>query len=362
MQTKKNIEKDTKPRAWWFNPQNDLALAASTPYYTAPKGAMALARAGELLPIFLSDPKDCIITGGVNARWLADLSSKLNLNINLWNRDTRSFRPTPWGWSAAAVSHFIQLGFDASDCPDAEKINYWRELSGRRTVELLDKLIFPDSYRSRVVSQPDAIIEVLGSYGSVALKIPWSCSGRGVFFYDNAHREAAVKKASEIISTYGYATVEPRLERPTEFGLLFDHTPGSTDFRGISRTLTSHNGKYLGSIVAPSDEHINAIDTAIGTPGFCGSLIERTTKAVETVLGNKYYGPIGLDFLISQGDAYLAEHNLRFTMGFVADGVHKLTGSQGILTVHQSNIPAAQDAIVLTQPGCDMRFEFRADQ
>lgn len=343
-------------RAWWFNPQNDLALAADTPYYTAPRAAFELAKAGELLPAWLSDGNDVIISSGVNDRWLNELSAKMGITVNLWNRTTRDFRPEPWGWSTAARTFFVHSGFDKELCPTDSQLKRFRELSGRAYAQTLDSIIFPDQYKKRVVRSEDDIANFLAETNGIVVKTPWSCSGRGVTFFDSQHFTEASKRIKSIIKSYGYTTVEPMMANPFEFGLLFYFDGKKADFQGLSRTVSASAGKYAGNIIATQSEHRAVIDHEAGKTGFTEGLIHKCSQAISMIFSSEYVGPIGLDFLISQRNIHLSEHNLRYTMGFVANGLSVKSGVTGVLSVKEANHKPVDGEICLTTPGTQLQF------
>ncbi|MDE6301182.1 MAG: hypothetical protein K2M19_05660 [Muribaculaceae bacterium] len=352
---KRNTGKDTE-RLWWFNPQNDLALAADTPYYTPPKAAAELARAGELLPMWLAAEKDMIQTNGVNAHWLDTLSERTGVSVNLWNRSTESLRPTPWGWSAAARTHFIQSGFEDKQCPSDAELAEWRNLSGRATAENIDKHIFPETFKKRVVRAESDLDEILAGNGDVVIKTPWSCSGRGVSFHDGRRGAEIRSRVNSIIRSYGYATVEPKIAVQLEFGLLFEYDGEEARLYGLSRTISGPGGKYSGNVVETPAVHKAVIDNMAGEDGFTDTLASKAARAIAETLGDAYHGPIGLDFILGDGEVHLCEHNLRYTMGFVCAGIYEKTGLKGLLTVEKASTGLNSSDISLTQPGTELQF------
>lgn len=345
-------------RLWWFNPWNDLALAAGVAYFTPPKGAAALGAAGALLPMWLADEGDMVLAGGVNARWLDSLTERLATPVRLWDHRTEGVAPAPWGWSAAAVQYFLHSGFDAALMPGESELASWRTLSGRAGAERLDSLIFPDTFAPRVVTDVVRLADRLTDYDGVVVKTPWSCSGRGVAFYKPGQMSEALEKARAIINAYGYAVVEPLLNVSQEFGLLFDYAPGNVKFRGFSCTVSGAGGKYVGNIIAPGQEHFRAVSEAVGGQAVVEGLVGRSAAALAEVFGDVYSGPVGLDFLVGDGRVHLAEHNLRYTMGFVAAGFHDKTRQSGLLSVARADSPLGSDEISLTSPGTTLRFVF----
>lgn len=294
-----------------FNPENDLALAAGKANYTPPLPVKRFKKALAQLPRWYADTNDVILTTGMT---LTDLPSNAV--------------PSPWGWSADAVSQFQKSGF-SGPFPDVEAV---RRLSHRRTALHLHRELQKSGLPYPLSPEPKEITDVnLINSAEIILKSPWSCSGRGVVDCSNMTRESIINIAKGIIRRQGSVMVETKLDKIKDFALLYESENGQIAFKGISSFFTSTSDTaYEGNLCASQDE-------------LCAELPEKqlnaTIKAVADALSHiiapYYSGPIGVDMILYGPERIICpaiEVNLRRTMGFVALSLYERLG-RGIFRV-----------------------------
>lgn len=292
----------------WFNPENDLALASGTANYTAPRPAASLRRAGAWLPSLWADPADEI----------------LDIDIPAPSATTRlsACRPEPWGWSHYTRRVLLRRGVAPELMPTAEELETMRRLSHRRSASaMLEHLGWPAEFipvEARTADEALRAIEARG--GDAVVKLPWSCSGRGVSEVRRHTPSQLTSMLEGMILRQGSVMIEPRYERKADFAALFHVAEGRVEFRGMSAFATDPAGHYQGNIVAPQPAIMRRIPAAVET------LIEPLRAALTAVFAAGYRnGWIGVDMLSYVDTADGSEHvmpcievNMRMTMGVAA--------------------------------------------
>lgn len=367
-------------RAWWFNPENDGALARDTANYTPPAAALKLHQAGEALPLWLAGEDDAVICNGLNDKWLGRLQDDFGIVAGPWDHNPEGYTPTPWGWSAAARRFFSLNGFNNSALPSPETLAEWRMLSHRRTgAKLAGELatttgltLWPEA---KEADSAAALAEALSAPGNYVLKSPWSSSGRGVVFVPENRRDKAIRSAEGIIRSQGSVMVERAARRLLDFALLWDCAPDGCRFRGYSVFRTDESGAYRGNIVDRQEALREIIGRHIDI-GVIDRVAAAVPEALGKVLGGRYTGPAGIDMLVAETadgpvlDA-VVEVNLRYTMGFVSLALARIAGVPSLFSVERGDISSSCRAevsggkltggrLALTQPGNDFTFMLAA--
>lgn len=319
-----------------FNPENDLALAANTKNYTPPGRVRALRNAGELLPMWLSSPGDTVLVSSESVGRGIALASKFGLDVKFADRvDKEISAVEPWGWSPAVAGELERRGVPRSLLPDDVSIGRMRYLSHRRTTVALARELGFDDWSVEADSEEAALAAVDSYDGKAFVKLPWSCSGRGVFDVRELSREKLRGVIAGAIRRQGSVTVERAHSKCRDFAMLYSYSDRVAQFRGLSLFDTVGAGAYSRNLVACSDE-IELILQIDATP-----LAARVGKALEAIIGMDYSGPVGVDMMtatdVSDGSNYVVpcvEVNLRYTMGFVAMGISDLTHRRGFLEMN----------------------------
>lgn len=345
----------------YFNPENDIALAAGVKNFTPPKAALALRSAGEMLPLWYGERGDEILAHGVNAEWLQSIEERFATGIELYDHSTADqLSAVPWGWSLAAKGLYEREGFPLERLPEDRMIECWRELSHRRTASLL---------RERIASELDfeiapAAVEIrtigdlehlLSTQPDSMIKSPWSSSGRGLTDTRQLSSQEVIRRSEGIMRKQGSVMVEPFYNRLADFALLFECKENCCTFTGYSLFKTDQSGNYNGNILAPDNRLLEKIDRLYPAEHIIAAG-EALRKSIELYIAPKYSGPLGVDMLVAQMadctkilDATV-ELNLRMTMGFVAHSLsnkYLAEGSEGTYSVLPANkIPVSDNIIV----------------
>ena len=316
------------PKAFLFNPENDIALASGQANFTPPAAALRLRRAGRMLPFFLADEGDAVVCDGVNNRWFAEFRKFFGIKADIWPHTPEGYTPTPWGWSAAVRREFENLGFSADSLPSDIQLEHWRQLSHRRTAAAIARHIAAagclDLWPHAVeINDTETLRDILLSCGSAVVKHPWSSSGRGVAFFDSDHTspEQFLRQAAGAIRRQGSVMVERFMSDHYDFALLYKCTRARAEYVGPSVFAADSRGGYTGNIVAPEEilyaqlrSHISGQHLEV--------LISALSDALTSIIAPEYDGPVGIDLCVSPaGQIHICESNLRYTMGLIARAI-----------------------------------------
>ena len=339
-----------------FNPSHDECLASGSPYYTPSRTARQM---------------DEVHLPGWHC---------LSDDLPSW-QDVE--RIEPWGWDARITHQLRRRGCPERLLPSAERLDTIRRLSSRQTaVRLLpmvtDKfkscwweapakspsldhslspsgLATPPCHPSPVREGDNTLQEMLSSLAKVSspsltgegwqssegsfdgerlevfgggrllFKSPWSCSGRGVFTYDE-------QRIQKVMREQGGIEVEPFYPRVADFAMEFRCQGGEVEFLGLSAMLnggaSTHAAGYGGNIVA-SDTTIRELMTRYVPEKDVNEARDKLLNVLRREIAPHYDGPLGIDQMIvsltpddNAPSAYalhpLVEINLRHTMGLVA--------------------------------------------
>jgi len=292
-----------------FNPSHDEALAANSPLYTPSKIAQRMERELADFP----------------AMW-AENGARVGLE---------AMRPTdwdavsevrPWGWDAVLCRRLRRLGAPERLLPSDERLAAVRTLSSRVTSSrLLPRIVSAVEGtfgQSAVCTDLAAVRSRLSEWGTLVVKAPWSCSGRGVFRVEPDDWPAAEKRILSILKKQGSVEVQPHYADALNLAAEFFKRGNRVDYRGLSSFLTNAAGGYRGQLVAPQswlEAHVfgdNPSRTRVRNiyNNVCRALADVLPEALRG-----YEGPVGVDMLLC-GDRLMPclELNLRTTMGFVA--------------------------------------------
>ncbi len=361
-------------KLWYFNPENDLALAAGRAAYTPPMAAVRLRRSGAMLPAWMAELGDAVLCGGVSAAWLDAMHRDFGLDVVPWD-GAPDVTPEPWGWSAYTRGVLERAGVPRGALPSDASLEALREISHRRSAARLreavaarlDFDIWPGA--TEICSPADAEAYAAAALGGCVFKLPWSSSGRGVSFVEPG--ASLPPHIAGDISRYGSVMAEPLAARVADFAMLYDVSGGRADYRGLSVFETDARGAYQGNAVAPQQ----ALERRLARLYPAGRLAE-VSRAVGEALGElcagRYEGPAGVDMLIARTARGVALHaaveiNFRYTMGFVALALGRYTAGEAIYRVERGDTTAgcryraeggrlAEGRLALTPPGGDFTF------
>lgn len=356
-------------RLFLFYPQNDVALAADTASFTAPRAAVELQRSGELLPLWMCSAGDCVMCSGVSEVWLREMQDTFGLTGEVWNHSPEEFVPLPWGWSKASRNVFIHNGYSADALPSDARLEHWRELSHRRTAARLCELVMPklscDIYPPAVeISSVDELRSFIANEGIAVVKSPWSSSGRGVRIVDE---RSDLNGLEGTLRKHGSLMVEKYVNPHFDFALLYNARGTGVDFVGYS-LFETRGTAYQGNLVAPQDVVASRIVDRIGSAAL-DEISAAVSEELKEILAGSYEGPVGVDMLCDEtGMMHIVEINLRCTMGFVALALARYVDGVAMFSVRPEDVRSAYTAaggkltsgtLALTPPGNTFSFLLR---
>ena len=317
-------------RLFFFNPDNDLALAAGVAQFTPPANPLALRQSGALLPIWWADENDYVLVESIPDKEIIDrFRKKFGLKAQVITKVPENVADDliccPWGWSANSRLIFKKAG--AKNLPSDENLERLRQLSHRRfSIEvnrrLRDNFGIETPPLPKEVISAEEVMNLLDSQHDYIAKSPWSSSGRGMAQLSSMSKNAAISFVSGVISRQGSVILEKTLNKILDFAMLFESDEKGVKFIGYSVFSTNANGGYSSNIVA-NDSTLKSMLTKYIT----ASKLDNIKSSLESVLSDSisgvYLGPLGVDMMVYSdcGQTAVAptiEVNLRMTMGIVA--------------------------------------------
>lgn len=325
-----------------FNPEHDIALAANLSNFTSPHAGRQLRHDLGFLPAIWASEGYVLVEHVEDARrdfarathrtfdGFVDKHQLAKLKID---------HVEPWGWDLALRSFLLRYGVKA--VPSEEAIGVIRDLSHRKhAVKLLEALQGEDTVgKSWCVDTLPAVEELIRAYGRVVVKAPWSSSGRGVRFIDNALNDYQARWIQNTLASQGSVVVELYQNKVKDFGMEFESDgQGKVRYLGLSLFHTQ-NGAYTGNVLATEEEKLEMISRYIPA-GLLKSIQEKICSILGPLYRDRYTGPFGVDMMVVSGDDHqhftlnpCVEINLRRTMGHVALALSKQVPSGYVMRI-----------------------------
>lgn len=320
--------KDMEKTIYYFNPENDMALANFTPYYKAPAEIVRMADELAALPAWYA-PEGSVV------------KVKREADIPCWERLCKGETPfpqvgwttrwlssvyVPWGWSPTLVHTLLQAGVGSGFLPSGGALGEWRRLSGRVCAsEVLRS--FADEKgvcgESRVCRTLEEVRKAWDGWGRCVLKAPWSGSGRGLVFLPCGVWPASAEGwAARILRTQGALMAEPVYDKVCDFAMEFcAGGEGKVSFAGYSLFETDAFGNYKGNLLA-SDAEIERRLVGYVPLETLHDVRRHLLRKLPEWLGGYYTGYLGVDMMICREEGYrvhpCVEINLRMNMGVLA--------------------------------------------
>lgn len=318
-----------------FNPENDLALAAGVPNYTAPASARKIRTDLQLLPMWAADGACFILAEpkGHNTAFLQDLKTKLACldGVELYSGNCADvLAVVPWGWSLTLCEEVGRRGIAGGlSSWTEERLEELRQLSHRRvSVEIFRRLreLAPDVFLPecpKVCSSVEAVERAVGEFGTAVMKVPWSSSGRGVCRakYEDFHLYR--DWAAGILRRQGALVCERHFDKLQDFAMEFHVSGGRVGFAGYSVFSNTPQMSYDHALVASSDR-LRELLSRYFEAGGLQRLQTAMCMCLESILPSYYSGYVGVDMMAYREDDGKVsinpciELNLRMTMGVVA--------------------------------------------
>lgn len=328
----------------WFNPENDLALAAGISNYTPPSAAVHIHNDGAALPLWYGGDGDRVLCYGINDQWYTRMARDFDLRTDVFDHTvTPECIPCPWGWSAYARRHFSIEGFPNDRLPNDDQLDKMRSLSHRRTAAMIAKRVadmlpeMPLTATAIEIDNEETLAHMLQITPNSVLKAPWSSSGRGVVFSSTAVIRRAIKQGTDIIRRQGSVMVECRYDKALDFARIYECAGGKCRDLGTSVFSTDDHGAYTGNLLAPENERVAQVYKHFPKADF-----DKVVAALRDILAREiapyYDGVVGVDMLVTADGRLDAavEVNLRTTMGYVANTFaerHMHPEARGVFTV-----------------------------
>ncbi len=314
-----------------FNPENDLALANFSPYYTPPASIVKLGLDLTLLPLWYSPDGSVVISQSeVDNEFIENVKCKFGLKNPIIPLGDILFHQqqdiTPWGWSPFLKNKITNLGVSHELLPSSSYLNIIQEYSNRKNaITLLSELKDKYSYfygSSFFFTQIDNLLTYLSmDNDDKALKMPLSGSGRGLIWILNGITDKQTDWARRVIKTQGGVVAEPKLNKVQDFAMEFSINNGLVTFEGYSLFETAASGAYMGNVLMSDskiEDHLAEYVSIDILNQLRQSLLEKLSDYFPL-----YNGFLGVDMMICSTDSGFrlqpcVEINMRMNMGMVS--------------------------------------------
>lgn len=308
----------------FFNPSHDEALAAHHPTYCPTKAARRLGAALCDLPRWWAAEGDLILC-------LPESMATTDVGTLPWDAITRI---DPWGWDLHVAKLLRRLGAPERLLPSREWLDGLRQLSSRRsTVELLRWLNAQGAMEGVIAAEShwctslEEVERALTAVDGVAMvKLPWSCSGRGVIPHAGAVDSLLLARLQKAFREQGAVEVQRRYPRLADWALELEaDVLGEVHYLGLGASLTGEGGQFVGQrIAAPAVLEAQFVAQwrevcpTLSASAF-PDLVARLEVGLTRLLAGGYRGALGVDLLLTPAGLHpCLEINLRRTMGHVA--------------------------------------------
>ncbi len=319
-----------------YNPEHDIVLGKNDVSFTPPKAARLTREQFCHIPSFWAEDGDWVLVEDVicaenNLRNAERKCAKVKfVTFDDLRKLTMKEMPSkvePWGWDIHIVHRLVKCNpLFMSLVPSNEQLDEIRRMSSR---EFAAKEMLP-----LIVARNDAFIgeartfngtimeleEIVKNNGSIVLKSPWSCSGRGVKFIEKELSESEKGWVKNVLDEQGTIMIEPTYNKVLDFAMEFMvDEEYKTSYTGMN-IFSTKNGAYLQNNNENEENKTKEIGKYIDVSLLYiirDSIIEITSKHFH----GKYTGPFGIDMMIvvdAENKTKVhpcVEMNLRRTMG-----------------------------------------------
>ena len=293
-------------RLFYFNPENDLALAQGGVNYVPPPHAVALRRDLALLPMWLARPGDALLVVDGQPRdrlqqWVDDHCPGITVVEPTRLRRLPISEVCPWGWSLDLRRRLIKWGVNKGILPTVTDIENWRQVSHRRSSIAIHEAIrshlnLPLSPVPQLITSVDEAIRFATDHPGCFLKAPWSGSGAGVRRITAAPARDLRQWLEGIVRRQGAVVAEHGLDRRLDFALEFRRDSDGTRFLGFSIFHNDDHNQYDYGIV---DSHRALEQRIANLYPYISRVGEAITRVLETILAPvNYRGFLGVDMLL----------------------------------------------------------------
>jgi len=339
-----------------FNPEHDLVLAVEKQglRHTPPKAARQLRLDLGFLPAFMADDGDWVLVDDAQvactvarpfAAHLPDVRFVPPSEVRQMTADGLPLSIVcPWGWDADVRAELAGVGIDHRLMPDDDALWRIRWLSHRaQAIGLLEGMVAECPLTVGERRQAFGVEEVtglIGLWGKVVVKSPWSSSGRGVRMIDREPTASELGFIRHVLAQQHSIIVEPFYDCLLNFAMEFVVAQGEVAYSGLS-IFRNTGVAYEGNLLASEEEkwallsgqiplaalravadHVRQWLQEVMMPG--GDEDREAQAAIPGCL------PIGVDMMLVQTPHGIRIHpcveiNFRCTMGHVALHVARRT-------------------------------------
>lgn len=334
---------------YYFNPDNDLALANFSANYTPPASALKIAEDLSLLPMWYAPTGSTIVAQNAeNHPFFDAMKKQFSLSVSLIPFSEIGLHTpskiVPWGWNPALKKKLSDAGVRAEILPTATDLELLRQYSGRQNaVKMLHELKLLDAdfcgESALYANHEEVLAHLAARSGNSVLKMPNSGSGKGLMWVLGTITEKQIDWCKRVVRLQGGVVVEPVLDKIVDFAMEFYLQGNSTRFAGYSLFKTFASGAYTGNYLL-SDENIEKRLSDYISFEKLVWLKKFYQEALPRYFPN-YQGFIGVDMMIchtAHGCSLqpCVEINMRMNMGMVAHIFYDRfvsRGSSGIFVV-----------------------------
>lgn len=333
---------------YYFNPENDLALASGGTNYTAPPRAARLRHDLRLLPAWLAQPGDMVLCHDRDdQQWLQARGLGVDIITPSELTNITEARIMPWGWSRATRRVLQRLGVREHLLPKPERIEAVHRLSHRRTTIAMHHLVqqftgishCPTPVELRTIEE---VKQWAGQHPGCYLKLPWSGSGQGVYRVLSMDDEHLWQWCRGGLRRQGSLLCEAPLNKVQDFATEWLCHDGQVEMVGYSVFESDFHHQYAGGMVesqAPLHRHLTKL-----YPDLDG-IVNTVRDAIAQLIAPHYEGHLGVDMMVysnSEGKMCVnpcVEVNLRFTMGLVCSVLGERHGLKGKFRITEKPNP-----------------------
>jgi hypothetical protein len=317
---------------FFFNPDNDLALANFSPFYTSPASAMKMANDLAILPLwYAGDGSTIIAEDRYNRDFLDRIKEVFSLDVSLISfSDLSSFfreNVIPWGWNPSLRKKLIDAGMDIASLPSLDEVERIREYSSRQNaVRLLADLQAENSFfcgESHYFTEINDVLKFLSSdKGDKVLKMPLSGSGKGLVWIKGGITDKQQDWCKRVINNQGGVVAEPVFDKVQDFAMEFRIDDGRVHFTSYSLFHSTSSGMYAGNRLLSDFSIEQHLSTYLPIGYLRDLIIELEHKLVSYFPA--YNGFLGVDMMICRNKEHdyrihpCVEINMRMNMGLVA--------------------------------------------
>lgn len=316
---------------YYFNPDNDLALANFSNNYTPPASAIKIAEDLSVLPVWYAPEGVNIIVRDIpNIDFINSLKSIISTPVSFIEFSEIALFPdteiTPWGWNPALRKKMLDMGINEDKLPSIDDLKLLRLYSGRQNaikmLKEIQQLRSDFCGKSVFFENHEIVLKYLSTKTEDSvLKMPYSGSGKGLMWIRDGITDKQTDWCRRVIRTQGGVVSEPVLNKIIDFAMEFRIENNETSFAGYSLFKTFKSGAYAGNYLLPNEIIENRLADYVSKETLTWLKAFYIKKLIQYF--PNYKGYIGVDMMIcktSSGHRIqpCVEINMRMNMGMVA--------------------------------------------